>query len=427
MSSLLPVEMRRLRQEVVDWRYKGFPDLGGRTLEEVPELGLDIFTGGFTLPIVMLKADELAGNIEWMSRLAKTSGALLAPHAKTTMSPQLVERQLQAGAWAVTVANVSQARIFLAFGASRMIIANEVVSATDIAWIAETMSAHPNVELFVLVDSVDAVRLLDSGLAPSLKPTVALPVLIELGATGGRAGARSLPQVLAIAEAVQSSSRLRLAGVEGFEGAVPGASRTEATPGISSLLREAKVAVHALSARGFLADEVIVTFGGSSYFDIVLDELSGQWLEGHLVSLVLRSGCYVTHDHGLYAANGPKSDGRLASGLQPAIEVWGSVLSCPEPGLAIAGFGRRDVSFDAGLPLPLRFMRSGGEFSAGDSRIVSINDQHVYVKLDSAITVFPGDVLVAGISHPCTTFDKWRLIPIVDSQYRVIDAIRTYF
>ena len=39
----------------------------------------------------------------------------------------------------------------------------------------------------------------------------------------------------------------------------------------------------------------------------------------------------------------------------------------------------------------------------------------------------PGDEVELGISHPCTTFDKWRWIPVVDDEDRIVDVLRTFF
>jgi D-serine deaminase-like pyridoxal phosphate-dependent protein len=36
-------------------------------------------------------------------------------------------------------------------------------------------------------------------------------------------------------------------------------------------------------------------------------------------------------------------------------------------------------------------------------------------------------VVTFGLSHPCTAFDKWSLLPVLDDEDRVIDAVRTYF
>ena len=427
MASLSASALEQLRQEPIDWRFKGFPDLGGRTLAELPGLGLNLRTGGFSLPIATLRASALEHNLAWMAALVAERGAQLAPHAKTTMSPQLVDRQLAAGAWGITVANVSQARVFTEFGAERIIIANEVIDAVDIAWIARTAQTQPSFRPYLLADSIASVRLLEDGLAAAGTEIPPIPVLVELGTPGARAGARTPDQVLEVADAVAASPHLRLAGLEGFEGAVPGARRVDREPGIRALLRSAADALREFGRRDLLGDEVLVSFGGSAYFDLVLDELAGLRVADRDATLVLRSGCSLIHDHGLYAETAPAA---ARGALRPALEVRGSVLSRPEPGLAIVGFGRRDVSSDAGLPIPLRVLRScepAGDVPAGSSRVVALNDQHAFVEVDPMVAVEVGDTLVAGISHPCTTFDRWRLIPVIDEHDTVVDAIRTFF
>lgn len=141
--------------------------------------------------------------------------------------------------------------------------------------------------------------------------------------------------------------------------------------------------------------------------------------------VVLRSGCYITHDHGLYAETSPWADGPRT--LQGAAEVWGVVLSIPEPGRAILGFGRRDVGSDAGFPIVLWHRRDGSNRSARELTITALNDQHAYVDVPADFDVTVGDLLGCGISHPCTTFDKWSLIPEVDSEYRIVGTVHTYF
>jgi len=61
-------------------------------------------------------------------------------------------------------------------------------------------------------------------------------------------------------------------------------------------------------------------------------------------------------------------------------------------------------------------------------RIDKLNDQHAYLRLGAdAAGLQVGDRVVLGISHPCTTFDKWRWMPVVDEDYAVVDAIVTVF
>ncbi len=161
--------------------------------------------------------------------------------------------------------------------------------------------------------------------------------------------------------------------------------------------------------------------------------------------VILRSGAYLTHDHGFYGTLSPAARGSAdAPALRPALELWAQVLSCPEPGLALLGAGRRDVGFDQGLPVPVRAIRRTGgarpdltstdltstDLSGTDlsgSQVTELNDQHAYLRLDGGTVLAPGDLVGLGISHPCTTFDKWRVIPVVNDAERVTDIVHAFF
>ena len=174
-----------------------------------------------------------------------------------------------------------------------------------------------------------------------------------------------------------------------------------------------------------VGDEFIVTAGGSVYFDVVARELTAGGTAG--MTVVLRSGAYVTHDHGHYDTVSPaRRNAADAPVLRPALELWAQVLSRPEPGLALLGAGRRDAGFDMGLPVPLRVMHEGvaRRISGEVSRL---NDQHAYLRLDDGTALVPGDLVCLGISHPCTTLDKWRVIPVVNDDGRVIDTVHAFF
>ncbi len=362
------------------------------------------------LPAMTLRESALAHNIALMQEWCDARGLSLAPHGKTSMAPQLIRRQLEAGAWGMTAATVQQVSVMREAGARRVILANQVVGRPEIAWL-EGERAH-GVEVFALVDSVEGVALLDGEL---LAP---LPVLIELG--GSRAGCRTEAAALAVAEAVARAPRLVLAGVEGFEGAV-GADREPATlAAVDAFLDRIRGLVEALDARGCFAQtpEILATAGGSALFDRVAARLAFPSLS-RPVRVVLRAGCYLTHDDVAYAGVSP-----LRGELRPALELWARVLSCPEPGLAIAGFGKRDAPYDLDLPVVRSVRRDGVPVD----RVVveSLNDQHAFVRdPDGVLRV--GDVLVCGISHPCTAFDKWSLLPVLDDDDVVIDTIRTQF
>ncbi len=178
--------------------------------------------------------------------------------------------------------------------------------------------------------------------------------------------------------------------------------------------------------------EVTLSAGGSAVFDIVARSLPMQL--SRPVRTILRSGCYVTHDSGFYerflrqviARSG--AVWRERAGLEPALELWTHVQSQPEPGLAILALGKRDASFDIDLPMPFARVRDGVRTPLDATwRVSKLNDQHAYLQIPLGGDVRVGDLVGCGISHPCTTFDKWRWLPTVDDDYGVIGAIRTYF
>jgi D-serine deaminase-like pyridoxal phosphate-dependent protein len=343
----------------------------------------------------------------------------LAPHGKTGMSPELAARQLAAGAWGITVATIGQLRMYRSFGFPRLLLANELVDETGIAWLAGELAADHSFETYCYVDSADGVAILDRVLTahPAGRR---LPVLVEIGLN--RTGCRTDDQALAVAKAAAATSTLTVAGVAGYEGTVSGT-------GARALEEVAAFCRRLANLAATLADggEFIITAGGSVYFDVVARELTADGAAG--MTVVLRSGGYLFHDHGVYQRATPAARGVAGAPVfRPALELWAQVVSRPEPGLALLSAGRRDVGFDAGLPVPLRARRrDGGEAGLAGATVTGLNDQHAYLRLDPGTALAPGDVVGLGISHPCTTLDKWRLIPVLNDQDRVIDTVHTFF
>ena len=378
--------------------------------------------GEFTTPLLVLRETALAHNASAMAQWCTSAGVLLAPHGKTTMAPQLFERQLAAGAWAITAATISQVQVYRSFGVDRILIANELTDRAGIAWLAAELAADPDWECFAYVDSLAGVRLLSETLtaAGANRP---LHVLVELGFPGGRTGCRSVADALEVAAAVSRADALSLAGASGYEGGIGHDGAPETLAAVAAYCRNLRMLGESLAPS---VPAPIVSAGGSAYFDVVARELTAG-NGGGTPLVVLRSGCYLTHDHGEYAEVGPDSR-RLGPDLLPAIELWAPVLSCPEPGLALACAGRRDVSFDQGMPVPLRLRRLDGTIEpASGLTATRLDDQHAYISVPPGLALAPGDLICFGVSHPCTTLDKWRVIPVVDDDYLVIDAVRTFF
>ena len=181
---------------------------------------------------------------------------------------------------------------------------------------------------------------------------------------------------------------------------------------------------------------MILSAGGSAYYDLVAERL-GEVRLSKPAMLLLRCGCYLSHDVGLYARSfgqvlDRSSAARAVPGrFQNALEVWTYVLSVPEPGRAILGAGRRDFGADIGPPKALKLFRPGRDPApvalAAAWEIAAVNDQHAHMTFPSEGDVAVGDMIALGPSHPCTTFDRWRLIYVVDDDYTVTSAIRTCF
>jgi D-serine dehydratase len=348
------------------------------------------------------------------------------------MSPQLFRRQLDAGAWGMTFATVTQARLGVAAGVQACLIANQVFADVDLQGLDDLRHHHPGLRLVFLVDSLAQLALIDAW-HQRHPGTVAFEVLIEMGAMGGRTGCRTLAQALQVAEGVFRSAAVNLVGVECYEGlAATGDSARDEAPATQLMDLVQAVARACDSHNWFATDEVLLTAGGSAIFDLVAPGL--KLVLRRRVTGLLRSGCYITHDQGTYQRMMSAVAQRTGcgTGLEAAMEVWASVQSCPEPGLAILAVGKRDISYDWAMPTPLLHCPRGTRDlhrAAADWRITKLNDQHAYLEgagpAHQALQV--GDLVCLGISHPCTTFDKWRWMPLVDAHYNVVDAIVTYF
>jgi D-serine deaminase-like pyridoxal phosphate-dependent protein len=422
--------MDRVNEESLPgWACKGLPPGSEVSAASLGTLGWNVLAGDTGTPVAILRAGALAANLAVMSEFCRRHAVSLAPHAKTTMSPELTALQRDAGAWALTAATAQQVAALARFGAERILLANELTDPGALRWLAGLLAAPRAPQLIWYVDSLAGVELADE-ILPAAPPGTRPQVLVEVGHPHGRTGARSSGQALAVARAASRSDRLDLLGVAGFEGTIGSVRDDTSVAAVTQFLQLMRDTFTAVHGQGLLAPgrEPVVSAGGSIYFDLVAATFAP--LRDLGARIVLRSGCYLAHDHGSYAASSPdRGPGWDLPGFQPAIEVWGRVLSRPEPGLALVNFGRRDVSHDAGLPVPLWFCRRGSlrPEPADGLVITGLSDQHAFVRLPGDHPLAVADLLGAGISHPCTTFDRWRLLLLTDDSYRVTGGARTFF
>ncbi len=394
--------------------------------------GWNLLQEEVSLPVAVLSQELMSCNLEWMRRFTAAYGVQLAPHGKTTMAPALFARQLAAGAWGITLATAAQCRVAHAHGVARVLLANQLVGAGNLAIIGGLL-ADPGFSFCCLVDGAANVDALGRFFAARAQR---LDVLLELGVPAGRAGVRDeAGEERVLAAIARWPQSVRLAGVEIYEGVL------KEEGAVRALCRRAVAVARALHARGLIARQPLILSGaGSAWYDVVAEEFAPARV-GVPCEVVLRPGCYLTHDAGIYRSAQAQLFARnataraLGPGLEPALQLWAYVQSRPEPELAIIGLGKRDAAFDAGLPVPSRRFRPGGSPGAATApapvppgwQLTRMMDQHAYMAVGAGDEIEVGDMLSFDISHPCLTCDKWRNLLVIDAGYRVVDIIPTYF
>lgn len=409
---------------------KGLPpaSLGDAEVAFVP--GQLLFDAGLHWPVATIKWPTLLRNSRTMVDYCARHGMSLAPHGKTTMTPAIFDLQMEHGAWAITAATVWQARIMMAAGVCRVLIANEVVAGPELDWFA-TVLGDPAFEVLCYVDSVAGVELMDRGLGAAGAPRP-LPVLVELGVEGGRTGVRTVEEGLRVAAAAAAAANLTVVGTSGFEGIIGEKDGVSAETRVRGFLADLHRLTSGIEAAGGFGDtpEVLISAGGSAYFDLVVEEFTRVDL-GRPLRPIVRSGNYLTHADGGYELSSPMgTEPRLAEEegrLHAAMEVWGVVLSRPEPTRAIVGVGKRDISPDNNTPVVRQVRDAAGAPREVAASCVSLNDQHAYLDVPADSPIAVGDLVAFGTPHACTTFDKWRTIVLIDDDYAVQKVVRTYF
>ncbi|MFF5591063.1 alanine racemase [Streptomyces althioticus] len=416
--------LARLAEERVGHRFKGLPpDAADLTVGELAAQRRNLFTGGFTTPVLALSAERLEHNLAALETFAERHGLAFAPHGKTSMAPQLFHRQIERGAWGITLAVPHQVHVAREFGVERVFLANELVDAAALRWIAAEQDADPAFRFVCYVDSVRGVELMDAALAGASRP---VDVVVELAAgEGARTGVRTEAECAAVADAVAGARALRLVGVAGYEGEVPQADPERVRTWLRRLVA---LAVDFDKAGRFAGlDEIVVSAGGSAWFDAVADvfaevpELSAPVLK------LLRSGAYVSHDDGHYERLTPFNRVPGEGGLEPAFRLWTQVVSRPSAEQAFTNAGKRDAAYDLDLPVARVVRRDGVERPATGIEVTGLSDQHAWLRTSSEADLEVGDWVGLGLSHPCTSFDKWLLIPVAEADGTVVDYIRTFF
>ena len=412
----VPLDLDRILATPVTGDTAGAPPGADTTVGEVGGQGWML--RDLAPPVVTLRRSAIEQNLAAMSRWITSHGVGLFPHGKTTMAPQLWDLQLDAGATGITAATPAQVRAMRGAGVHRVMLANELVDEAAIAWVARELEDE-GWDLSCWVDSVDGVERLAAVLR-SRGAGRPLPALVEVGHEGGRTGARTVDEALHVAQAVDRAPELRLRGVAGYEGTIGHDRSPQTIAAVDAFLGTIELVAERMLAAAIADRSITVTAGGSLYFDRVAELLTDAFDGDGAVDVVIRSGCTITHDHGQYMRNTP-----LPDAFRPAIDVWGSVLSRPEPGVVVIGAGKRDVPYDIDPPVPLE-MRDDDRSLAG-LEVTRLMDQHAICRSPRDVVLSPGDVVRFGVSHPCAAFDRRRVLFVLDDDDAVVGAVATLF
>ena len=406
---------------------KGLGSLSPLAAGESRHVDWNLLREDLSLPAAVLYQDRLLHNLQWMRDFIHAYGVRLAPHGKTTMAPRLFAMQLESGAWGITVATAHQAFVAYEHGVRRVLMANELIGKENFA-IVSRMLRDPGFEYFCLVDSAAQIEQLGTYFAEQNQH---IHVLVELGVMGGRTGIRGDAQLNeALAALARWKDTIVLDGVEIYEGVLDDEAAIRAF-----LQRAVNTGRRLRDEARFQRTPFLLSGAGSAWYDVVAEVFTAAGF-GDGVEIVLRPGCYLTHDVGSYRRaqerilqNNPVAH-RMTSGLIPALHVWAYVQSIPESEKAIVGLGRRDAAFDSGLPVPALHFRPGASAPAAAPahwETTKLMDQHGFLKIAPGDDIQVGDMIAFDVCHPCLTFDKWRVLPIVDANFNVVEVIQTYF
>jgi len=414
---------------------KGVPDdITAFPIRDVPQRGWNVLREDLPLPVATINAVALEHNSRWMREFIASHDVALAPHGKTSMAPALFDLQIRDGAWGITLSTPHQVSVALSTGYRRILVANQIVGRAGVSQMFRAIADHPDLDLYCLIDSTALVEHMEA-IATDMGATRRLKVLVEKGFDNGRTGSRTVQGAVAVARSVNASRHLQLAGIEGFEGILRRENPEQTLLAINDFLASIVEVAEACDREGLFSGPILLSAGGSAYFDLVVE----VFRKAHLTvdtTIMLRSGCYITHDSGLYVTAFNQIRQRApdllrGGGLQSALSVWGYVQSVPEPTRAIVGIGTRDVGGDR-MPVPEAWFRprsgmTGPEPMPSGHTVIALNDQHGFmtVPIDTPLAV--GDMIAFGVSHPCLTFDKWRVLHVIDEAHNVISSVRTYF
>ncbi len=433
--------LKDLEETKINSTIKGIPFLKSKKVKKLKFEKLNIIKENVQFPILSIDKENLLNNIKIMDNFAKENNALLAPHCKTFMSPQLINHYLKK-TWGVTISNNQQLSSIINLNIKNIIYGNLITNESNLIQYLNIINKYKNISnIYYCVDSLFGLNLLIK-LIKKNKYKFKIKILIELGFKNGRCGIRNLKNFREILKKLKNSPKnIIVNGLFFYEGAINNKQIGTVSKKIKNIIKFTHQCHDELINNNIYKDkENIITAGGSEYFDLVSTYFNEYNFKNN-PKLVLRPGSFVAYGHGHYEKKINYLRKRNLTGklskknnifFEPSLLLWSHVISINDNGIAIINFGKRDVSFDLGNPVALNIYRNNKKLKeikniSNNLKVFKLNDQHAFLKFNKNVKLNIGDLISFGVSHPCITFDKWRYFYIIDKKFNIIDTFKTFF
>jgi D-serine deaminase-like pyridoxal phosphate-dependent protein len=281
-------------------------------------------------PSVIVDLDVFEDNVR--TCFLRLAGVNVRPHLKTAKSPVIARVLLDAGATGVCVAKLSEAEVMLSEGIDDVLITTEIAGEVKVRRLARLIAAFPAARVRIVVDSHEGAAAVDAALPRAVE------TLIDVNVGQDRCGVAP-EDALALADRIRGLERLRLIGVQGYEGNLqhvrdPGERRRLCEASMDRLA----VAAEQLGAGGHAIE--VVTTGGTG---------TAEFCAAHGAVTEVQPGSFAFMD----------TDYLDTGGLpyKSSLQVIATVISRPAPDRAVIDAGLKALSDDSG---PARLLDAPG-------------------------------------------------------------------
>ena len=320
-------------------------------------------------PCLLIDLPLLEANLDGMAAFYRGRAAKLRPHYKTHKCPQIARMQIELGAIGITCAKLGEAETLVEAGITGILIANEVVDARKIERLAELAA---KAEMTVAVDQAENLIQL-SPAAVQVGSTINILVEVDVGLH--RCGVRTMEQALELASLASRLPGMHFSGVMGYEGhTVFELDRERRAENVNQAMGKLTGTAELLRSNGLEVE--IVSAGGTGTFD----------LTGDFPGVTeIQAGSYPFMD---------AKYRQLGLPFQPALSLLATVISTPEPGLAIIDAGLKAITTDNGLPEVI---------APAGVRLLRLNEEHGILQVEAGAELRVGERVELLPSHVCTT------------------------